>query len=152
MIWGCMTNKGTGYACWVQGRMDSSLYLTILEDELLKTIEYYELDRKKLIFQHDGSPVHDANKVKDWFKEQKITKLDWPPQSPDLNPIEHLWDHLKRKLARYPREPKGVHELWERVEKEWNAIPQDVCSNLVASMERRVKAVKRAKGGYTRYQ
>jgi len=147
-----MTYQGVGFACWVQGQMDSDLYLTILEDELLRTIEHYKLKHKKLIFQQDGSSVHDAKKVKDWFKDKKITVLDWPAQSPDLNPIEHLWDHIKRKLSRYPREPKGVHELWERVQKEWNDIPVDVCTNLIDSMGRRVKAVKRAKGGYMKYQ
>ena len=48
-------------------------------------------------------------------------RLKWPAQSPDLNPIEHLWQHLKAKLQQYDTPPKGVHELWERVAKEWNS-------------------------------
>src|SRR5271157_145686 len=152
MIWGCMTHQGVGFACWVQGRMNSDFYITILEDELLNTMKYYKLNRKKVIFQQDGARPHTTEKVKEWFKKHKIRVLDWPPQSPDLNPIEHLWDHLKRQLAKYPKEPKGVHELWERVQVEWNKIPEDVCFKLVRSMRRRVKAVDKAKGGYTRYQ
>ncbi len=70
---------------------------------------------------------------------------------PDLNPIEHLWVYLKRKLQEYSKPPKGVHELWERVEEEWNKIPPETCQNLIASMPRRLQAVIRAKGGHTKY-
>ena len=75
----------------------------------------------------------------------------WPPQSPDLNPIEHLWGILKRKLAAYPEAPQGMEELWQRVQVEWEKIPLDFCQNLVHSMPRRVRAVYEAKGGYTKY-
>ena len=75
----------------------------------------------------------------------------WPAQSPDLNSIEHLWNGLKRKLGEYDTPPKGEGEHWRRVEKEWNEIPDSVCQNLVASMPRRIEAVIKAKGGYTKY-
>ena len=83
--------------------------------------------------------------------------LDWPPQYPDLKPIEHLWTikhlwmHLKRKLAEYDTEPSGMVELWERVEVEWNKIPRQVCVHLIESMPRRIDGVLKAKGGYTKY-
>src|SRR5271169_5506364 len=152
IVWSCMTNQGIGFACWVQGWMNSDLYISILEDELLNTIEYYKPKHMKIIFQQDGARVHTTDKVFQWFKKHKIMVLDWPLLSPDLNLIEHLWDHLKRQLAKYPKEPKGVHELWEHVQVEWNKIPKEVCCKLIASMCKRVKAVRRAKGGYTRYQ
>jgi len=57
--------------------------------------------------------------------------MDWPAQSPDISPIGHLWHHLKRKLAEYEIPPKGILELWERVEEEWNKIPPEVCQNLI---------------------
>ena len=59
--------------------------------------------------------------------------------------------HLKRTLQGYPTPPKGVHELWERVEEEWNGILAETCQNLIESMPRRIKAVIKAKGGYTNY-
>jgi hypothetical protein len=62
-----------------------------------------------------------------------------------------LWDHLKRQLAEYEIAPSGILELWERVEKEWNKIDAKVCQNLIESMPRRVAAVLKAKGGYTKY-
>jgi transposase len=77
--------------------------------------------------------------------------LVWPAQSPDLNLIEHLWVHLKRALQQYPTSPKGVYELWEREEVEWNEISAETCQKLVESMSRRIKAVIKAKGGHTQY-
>jgi transposase len=77
--------------------------------------------------------------------------LDWPPYSPDLNPIEHLWHYVKQKLARYKTIPKTKDELWERIETEWNRIPQDLCRRLVDRMEKRIKAVIKRKDGYIKY-
>ena len=76
--------------------------------------------------------------------------MTWPAQSPDLNPIEHLWDHLKRRLGGYENPPGGMEELWERVQVLWEKIGADMCQNLIESMPRRVEAVIKAKGGYTK--
>ena len=62
--------------------------------------------------------------------------LLWPAQSPDLNPIEHLWNHLKRKLAEYEVSPQGILELWERVQEECGKIKPEVCQGLIESMPR----------------
>ncbi|KAF8835175.1 hypothetical protein BDN67DRAFT_913506, partial [Paxillus ammoniavirescens] len=71
--------------------------------------------------------------------------------SPDLNPIENLWFTLKRRLVEYPEPPKGIAELWERVEREWERIEVATCQGLIQSMPRRVQEVLKAKGGYTSY-
>ncbi|KIJ09617.1 hypothetical protein PAXINDRAFT_87233 [Paxillus involutus ATCC 200175] len=75
----------------------------------------------------------------------------WPAQSPDLNPIEHAWGYLKRRLAEHEHPPNGMEQLWERIEVEWNKIPAAMCQGLIESMPRRVKAVLKAKGGSTKY-
>src|SRR3954464_8560332 len=72
-------------------------------------------------------------------------------QTSDLNPTEHLWTHLKKKLAEYENPPSGILELWERAEMEWNEMGKEVCQNLIESMPRRVEAVIKANGGYTKY-
>jgi acid phosphatase class B len=77
--------------------------------------------------------------------------MKWPAQSPDLNPIEHLWWYLKKKLDEYEIPPSSQHQLWERCETEWEKIPKEVCQNLIESMPRRVEAVLRVKGGHTKY-
>ena len=77
--------------------------------------------------------------------------LEWPASSPDLNPIENLWAYLKRKLDAYDRVPEGMLELWECIEKEWNVIPKEVYLSLYKGMKKRMRAVIKAKGGYTSY-
>ena len=68
-----------------------------------------------------------------------------------LNPIEHLWHHIKLQLCKYEAPAKGVWQIWERVAEVWNDIEPDVCQNLIESMPRRVEAVIKAKGGNTKY-
>jgi hypothetical protein len=62
-------------------------------------------------------PVKEPSEI--WFVEQDIKLLDWPAQSPDLNPIEHTWGHLKKCFSGYERALTGVHQLWDRVVVEW---------------------------------
>ena len=151
MIWGSMTYEGIGNMCHIEGTMDKELYKAILEDDLLGTIDYYGFDSSHVIFQHDNDPKHTAKTVKEWLGEQDFNTLEWPASSPDLNPIEHLWAHLKMQLAKYDTPPKGILELWERVEQEWNKISPDVCKNLIDSMPRRIEAVIKSKGWWTDY-
>ena len=131
--------------------MDGDLYVKILDEDLRASVEFYNKSLDDLIFQQDNDPKHTSKKAKTWFKNNDIKVLPWPAQSPDLNPIEHLWDHLKRRLGEYERPPVGMMELWDQVEKEWGKIEAGVCQNLIESMPRRVAAVVKAKGGYTKY-
>ena len=151
MVWGCMLWDGIGYACRIDGRMDAELYVKILDEDLQASLNYYGKTVEDIIFQQDGDSKHRSGKARTWFEENDFKVLSWPAQSPDLNPIEHLWDHLKRKLGGYERPPSGILELWERVEEEWNKIEPEVCQNLIESMPRRVEAVLKAKGGHTKY-
>ena len=151
MMWGAMYQEGVGFTCRIEGTMDADLYTQILEEEMQQSLEWYGLDVQDIIFQQDNDPKHTSKKAKQWFKDHGFEVMSWPAQSPDLNPIEHLWNHLKRKLGEYDTPLKGEGEHWRRVEKEWNEIPDSVCRNLVASMPRRIEAVIKAKGGYTKY-
>ena len=151
MVWGCMGWNGVGILAEVEGRMDAIQYVDILEDNLDKSRKKLKLQKKKTIFQQDNDPKHTSNLAQKWFKDNKINLMDWPAQSPDLNPIEHLWELLKRKLKMYEEPPKGLYELWERVEVEWNKITPEECQNLIESLPRRLEAVYKAKGGHTKY-
>ena len=138
-------------ACKIDGKMDSDLYCQILEDDLLSSLEWYDLEVGDIFFQQDNDPKHTSKKARKWLKNHDLVTLEWPAQSPDLNPIEHLWGHLKRRLAEYEVAPAGILELWERVQLVWDDVPAEVCQNLIESMPRRVAAVIKANGGYTKY-
>ncbi|KAJ2922344.1 hypothetical protein H1R20_g14755, partial [Candolleomyces eurysporus] len=128
MMWGCMTWDGVGYATKIDGKMDGELYTKILGNEFIKTLEYFGYDIEDVIFQQDNDPKHTSRKAKIWFSDNDVEVLKWPAQSPDTNPIEHLWHYLKRRLETYEEPAKSVGELWTRVEKEWDGIPVEVRS------------------------
>jgi hypothetical protein len=81
--------------------------------------------------------------------EKKVNVLDWPAQSPALNPIEHLWSILKRKAQE--RNPSSFINLKTVIEEEWAQIDNEITKKLVESMPRRCLAVMKAKGGHTKY-
>jgi hypothetical protein len=96
--------------------------------------------------------------IKTWLVEQEIVVVEWPPYSPDLNPIEHAWARLSLDIQASPRAFKLTGEGQEVKNKflaalqgGWEALPEDLFEKLVESMQRRVKAVKKAKGWYTKY-
>ena len=110
MLW-----EGVGYVCKIDGRMDGELYTKILEDELQESLASYGKDPSSTIFQQDNDPKHKCKRATTWFKEHGFKSLPWSSQSPDHSPIEHLWNHLKKRLGEYERAPAGILELWERV-------------------------------------
>lgn len=151
MVWGCFCFAGVGYMAKIDNRMDAALYCRILEDELMDTFSFYSLDRNETIFQQDNDPKHKAKLTMSWLDSKGIKLLDWPAQSPDLNPIENLWSHLKKQLQKFPEPSTGILQLWERIQVAWEAISKDFCVKLIESMPARINAVLSAKGGYTKY-
>lgn len=156
MVWGCFTWLGVGGIEQVEGRMDSTQFLAILTRKLLPTLDASSLlpdfpARNDLIFQQDNDPKHTSRVSKKWFSDNSISLLDWPAQSPDLNPIENLWSIVTRRIGRRETPPKSVAELWQVVRDEWSKIEVSACQNLICSMPRRIEAVIKAKGGHTNY-
>ena len=151
MVWGCMGWNGVGKLVEVQGSMDAQQYCDILDEGVVESYEKLEMEEEERIFQQDNDPKHTSKRANQWFDDNGIKLLTWPAQSPDLNPIEHLWVHLKRELQKYPTSPKGVYEFWDRVVEKWNNIPAETCQTLIESMPRRIEAVIRANGGHTDY-
>lgn len=151
MVWGCITAEGPGFLCKIDNTLDQTLYKEILAGELQQTIDWYHLDKSKIIFQHDNDPKHTAKSVTEWLQQNEMDVLTWPPQSPDLNPIEHVWALLKRRLNAYERPASGMVELWERIQETWNAISKEDCEKVIESMPARIEALLKAKGRWTHY-
>jgi transposase len=150
VIWGCMTYEGIGYISKIEGNMDAKLYQDILSDELFKTIKYYNFEKNEIIFQQDNDPKHTAKSTKKWLQDNNIKTLEWPPQSPDMNPIEHLWVELKRRIKK-KRKVFNKGQLWEAIQEEYELIDVEFCRNLINTIPQRIQDLFDAKGGNTKW-
>jgi transposase len=156
MLWSAITYAGVGWMCKIDGNMDKTLYKEILEDELEQTIAISTdklcFRRDQVIFQQDNDPKHTSKLVTNYLQDQSYQVMQWPPQSPDLNPIENMWALLKRRLNDYETATKGMNELYERVTEVWyDQMKPEECQKVIESMPRRIQAVIKAKGKWTKY-
>jgi len=131
--------------------MDADLYVRILQSELMDSIQYYDLDQDEVIFQQDNDPKHTSKLAKDAVEELNLTVLDWPSQSPDLNPIEHYWGHVARELKRRTGLITNKDQLWDELQTILSETNKDLCRKLIGTMPRRIIDVIKAKGGYTKW-
>jgi transposase len=128
-------------------------YLEVLEANLFSIWE------PGLEFMQDNAPIHSAHQIQQWFKDNGIPLMKWPPFSPDLNPIEHAWAKLKELIYKLDPELatiRGTNEetrttFMRLIEKAWEELGQDYFDGLIRSMDSRVNAVLLAKGWYTKY-
>lgn len=108
-------------------------------------------------FMQDNAPIHKSNISKDWLDIHNINTIDWPPYSPDLNPIEHLWWALKKEVYRQNPDIDSIRSVESWVEFEdclkraWVAIPDELIHSLITSMPRRLDACRLARGYQTKY-
>lgn len=100
-------------------------------------------------FQQDNDPKHVAKATKEWFTNNGVALLEWPAQSPDLNPIENLWKQVKDVVG--TTNPKNKKELWQSVRMAWESISLEACQRLVDSMPKRMSGIIKNKGHAIKY-
>lgn len=151
MVWGCFTWDSLGPLVRAEGTIDSQKYIEILKTNLIPFINGLEAEIVEYEFQQDNASVHTSKATKTFIEKSDIYVMKWPGQSPDLNPIEHLWDELERRIRKCDPPPKSEAELAALLQEEWTKIPDTVFQKLILSMKSRVTTVKKAKGYATRY-
>ena len=129
---------------------------TYVDNILVPTIWpfwYHESRRTRstLWLMEDGAPAHRARLTQSYRDHYRIPSLRWPPASPDLNPIENIWNLLKRRINDHQPRPTRRTEVKEAIIVEWNKITMEEISNVVDSVPERVQAVISANGGNTRW-
>ena len=110
MVWAAMSSAGFGPLCFLKSTVNAAIYQEIVEHFILPSADklYGDAD---FIFQQDLAPAHTAKGTKSWFNDLGVTVLDWPANSPDLNPIENLWGIVKRKMRNTrPNMTQRCHE------------------------------------------
>jgi transposase len=99
----------------------------------------------------DNARPYRSRTVTTYIQSEAVTSVPWPAMNPDLNPIEHIWDMLGRRIQ--AREPpvQNIRQLEAAMHREWQQLSQQDNRRLTGGMRRRVEAVIEAHGGYTRY-
>jgi len=148
LVWGCMAASGVGNLVFIDQIMDRWAYLNILRANLQPSVRILNLG-EDWIFQQDQDPKHTAIVTREWLLYNVPKQLFSPPQSPDLNPIEHVWDYLDKKIRSHAITSK--ESLKNALMEEWRKIPQNYTEKLVDSMPRRLEEVIKQKGNPTKY-
>ncbi|KAK3552767.1 hypothetical protein QTP86_022344 [Hemibagrus guttatus] len=148
MVWGCFAASGPGRLAVINGTMNSAVYQKILKENVRPSVCDLKLNQT-WVLQQDNDPKHTSKSTSEWLKKNKMKTLEWPSQSPDLNPIEMLWHDLKKVV--HAGKPSNVAELQQFCKDEWAKIPPQRCNRLIASYGKHLIAVVAAKGGPTSY-
>jgi hypothetical protein len=150
-VWGCFCAAGVGYI--FNQNMNAKLLKKIFaEGHLLESAEDRGLMEplgRQWWFLQDNDPKHKSREVQTWLHNKGIACIDFPPYSPDLNLIEHLWADLARRIEEH--QDTTMEQLQDRVEAEWQATSVEFLRTLVHSMPARCQAVVEAGGGHTKY-
>ncbi|UYV73464.1 hypothetical protein LAZ67_10003498, partial [Cordylochernes scorpioides] len=134
MVWGAIAYDSRSPLLRIQGTMTAQRYV----DDVLRPVTLpYLQGVPNALYQQDNARPHTARISQQAL--QDVQMLPWPPYSPDISPIEHVWDIIGRRLHALPQ-PRSENELWQMVEREWRAIPQDAIRTLIDSLPRRVAA------------
>ena len=147
MVWGVISVYGPGPLVRMNGRINSGIYVKMLEEHFM---DYFvNLPNPEGIFMQDNAPIHTSRNVKNFLSEHNVPCLDWPTQSPDLNPIENVRHNIKHQLRN--ETIRNLDELWTNIKGKRNFLNPDYCRKLIEGMPKRLRAAEVQKGVATKY-
>ncbi|KAI6653882.1 hypothetical protein LOD99_3058 [Oopsacas minuta] len=133
-IWGGISARGAIPVKVFKHNFNSEHYCNVLNEVLFQTADTLCADGWKL--QEDNSSIH-TSKFSYAFKEtHRVRRIDWPPNSPDLNPIENLWSVLKHRIM--VNAPKTIEEVESMIYSQWETFEPDFLSKFTSSMKKGV--------------
>ncbi len=132
---------------FIDGILNAQRY----RDKISRPIVVPFIHDHHLMLQHDNAQPHVARICTQFLEAEIIPVLAWPAYSPDMSPIEHVWDALDWHIRQRVPVPANIQQLHTAIEEEWTNIPQATINNLINSMQRRCVALHEANGGHTRY-
>ncbi|GFV79435.1 transposable element Tcb2 transposase [Trichonephila clavipes] len=148
MVWGAIAYHERSQLLRIEGNLNSTRYINeVLQPQAIPFLQ----GLPRAVFQQHNARPHVAKTVKSYLDSQQVQLLPWPAYSPDMPPIEHVWDIVGRRLSRDLRPIASTDEFWLRIQTIWNTLPQVDIQNLFNSMPRRVAALNAARGVHTKY-
>ena len=150
MLWGCVSYHAKGPLVALDGNINAARYL-----EVLRNIVQPELDEssrlgRRLVFQQDNAKAHTAQEVKDFMANWPHEVLEWPAQSPDLSPIELIWNILKSRLKALRPRPRTKATMRNAMMDLYDGLEMNIVQNVVKSFRKRLVECVRCKGGLVR--
>ena len=163
-ILGTTAFRGGGVTLWGCFSFDCKLDLYVLDgnltgqkyrDNVLAPRVVPHFDNHALadrpMFMDDNARPHRDRIVQHILQQEAVQTMPWPAMSPDMNPIEHVWDFNGRKINQHNPKCQNIDELRTAILQEWQQFPQELLRRLVQSMTRQVTELHNKRGGYTRY-
>jgi len=147
-LWGCICAGGLGHAELYAGSLDSTRHRDILRHSLIPSFRQF-YPAGPWHFQQDNVRFHTTPETVTYLHEKGVTLIEWPPWSPDLNPIENLWDVIKARV--YGRFPQSMEEMENLVREEWAAIDLKFISHVCCNMPRRLQLLLDNNGHKIKY-
>ena len=147
MTWGAFSIRGQTPLFFTKKSVNSDVYMQIIDGFLLETASVLYPEGFELV--QDNAPCHKSKKTLDYLAKSRICVLEWPPNSPDLNPIENLWGIIKVKLS--VMKITNIAALTAEIERIWNGFGPDFLTPFVESMPRRIQACIDADGQTIKY-
>ena len=132
MVWGAIRAKDKISCNTFRSNMDELFYIKILQIHLLPAARQQYAQQWR--FQQDNDPKHRSKVIKEFLDREVPKTIDWPPNSPNLNPMENMWSILKRRVEK--QKPSNIDEL-ETIHEEWQNVDIRIVNNLTGSMKTR---------------
>jgi hypothetical protein len=146
-MWAAISNDSKTELVHIPGNLTAVRYRV----EILQPHIMHVIDRQGELFKQDDVRPHTTRLTMDYFEQNNINVLPWPSKSPDLNPIEHLWNHLNKRVRQRQPPPQILHQVCRMWPHGWWTIPRHNVRKLIESMPRGCREVLAAHGGHTRY-
>ena len=147
MVWGGISVRSRTDLVVIDGNLTGQRYI----NEVLQPVVLPFLHQHQCQYQDHNARPHRARIVQDFFRQNNVVRIDWAARSPDMSPIEHVWDILGQRVRRRIPAPRTRQTLAAALQEEWRLIPQHRIARIIRSMRRRCESLFAANGGHTRY-
>ena len=153
MFWACIAYNRKGPLVFLpKERRNGAAYVDLVLSGPLWDFYSKLMEERGLVkVMEDGAPVHTCKLAKDFRNSHSLDTFPHPAQSPDMNPIEHIWYLLKKQINKRKTIPRNVEELKQAILEEWEKIDIQTINKLIDSMPNCIQALLKAKGGPTKY-